>query len=86
MRRHLIALPLAILMTASPALAEEDTPGDLAVEGINRLMQALELFIDAVPLYGAPEILENGDILIPRLNPDQEEEVAPEDNDGQTDT
>lgn len=89
MRRHLIALPLAAFLatsTALPAFAEENTPESLATEGIARLMQAIELFMESLPLYAAPEILPNGDILIRRIDPDesQDSEAGGQD-DSQTD-
>ena len=57
------------------AYAEEKGADELAVEGISRLMDALSLFVDAIPLYATPEILENGDIIIRRKNkPDTDED------------
>ena len=38
-------------------------------EGIARIMRALELLIDSVPQYEAPEVLDNGDIIIRRKHP-----------------
>ena len=54
-----------------PARAQSDeapqqSPDELAIEGVNRLMQALELFIQQLPQYDAPVIDENGDIIIRR--------------------
>jgi hypothetical protein len=75
------ALALALLaapLPASPALAftaaqtenEEESPGeaarDLALESISKLMRAMELLLDSIPQYEAPEITEEGDIIIRR--------------------
>ena len=38
-------------------------------EGAERIMRALELMLHAVPQYEMPEVLENGDIIIRRRNP-----------------
>jgi hypothetical protein len=80
----------AALVLATPAVAEESPdsqgPGELARDGIQRLMQALEAFIDMIPQYELPEINENGDIIIRRK---REAAPAPQDEDEepiQTDT
>jgi len=51
----------------------ESSPQDLAREGAQRLLDALEGLLQVIPQYGVPKVLDNGDILIPRLNPPQEE-------------
>jgi hypothetical protein len=60
---------LAGIAMASPARAEaetEKTPSEMALEGLSRLMDALNLFIDSIPQYEPPYIDENGDIIIRR--------------------
>lgn len=42
---------------------------DLAREGVDRLMKALELMLQAMPQYEMPVINENGDIIIRRKRP-----------------
>lgn len=72
MRRMMLVSALTILMplSGSPALAQEDkTPETLALEGLDRMMRALELFVDTIPLYEPPEVLPNGDIIIRRIPP-----------------
>lgn len=71
MKLWLTAIGLsAALAMATPAVADEppagEGPGELARDGIERLMQALEAFIDMIPQYEMPEINENGDIIIRR--------------------
>jgi hypothetical protein len=80
----------AALAVATPAVADEppaaEGPGELARDGIERLMQALEAFIDMIPQYEMPEINENGDIIIRRK---REASPAPQDDEEepiQTDT
>jgi len=81
MRKRILAPALAALLLVgqvNPSLAADDKDaGDLAVEGLTRLMDALKLFVDAIPQYEAPEILENGDIIIRKKNKDSEDEEAP---------
>ena len=69
------AAALPLVGYASPALAQSDenpqqSPDELAVEGVTRLMQALQLFIEQLPQYDAPVMDENGDIIIRRRHPE----------------
>jgi hypothetical protein len=75
-RKAMLGLIAALAMAgpALPALAQsegrgEKTPDELAIEGIDRLMRALELLIQSIPQYDAPVINENGDIIIRRRHP-----------------
>lgn len=56
-----------------PALAaepqENESPGELAREGIEQMMRALRLLVDSIPQYELPEMLDNGDIIIRRRDP-----------------
>jgi hypothetical protein len=64
-----LALPLAGYLVPAHAQSgdpSEQTPNDLAIEGVNKLMQALQLLIQQLPQYEAPVIDENGDIIIRR--------------------
>lgn len=79
-KRVLAPVMAAFLMVGqiNPSFAADDKgAGDMAVEGLTRLMDALELFVDAIPLYEAPEILENGDIIIRKKNKESEEDDVP---------
>jgi hypothetical protein len=68
---------LALAVATPSALAQssergEKSPDELAIEGIGRLMRALELLIQSIPQYDAPVIDENGDIIIRRRHPTDE--------------
>jgi len=56
------------------AQAQDSTLDDAqkeAVDGISRLLQALQTFVKSVPQFSAPEVLPNGDIILRRIHPDQ---------------
>ena len=85
MNRWLAALSLCTALALagpSPALAGADPPSSgpdietLTRDGIDRLMRALEAFIDLIPQYEMPEINEQGDIIIRRKR--KPEEIDPD--------
>ena len=49
----------------------DQLPEKLIEDGIKMILNALELFIQKMPNYEKPEILENGDIIIRRVKPDE---------------
>lgn len=61
------------------AFADEKGADELAVEGLSKLMDALSMFVDAIPQYSTPEILENGDIIIRRKGNSDEDESEEKD-------
>ena len=61
-----------------PHHGEED-PGELAREGIERLMRALDAFVRMIPQYDLPELTEDGDIIIRRRPPGPRRESEPSD-------
>jgi hypothetical protein len=54
----------------NPAPDVRDRAEQALKEGADKIMRALELMMRAVPQYEMPEVLENGDIIIRRSNPD----------------
>ena len=46
-------------------------------EGAEKIMRALKLLLLAGPQYEMPEVLDNGDIIIRRLNPDRPKHRGP---------
>jgi hypothetical protein len=85
---------LGVLTPDLPALAQapaptpqEEQPGALARDAIEKMMRALSLAIENLPQYALPELNENGDIIIRRLNPraDKPRQKAPA-NPGETRT
>ena len=43
----------------------------MARESIEQRMRALQLLVDSIPQYELPEMLDNGDIIIRRKNPQE---------------
>lgn len=93
MRRVILVCAAAMLMLAPAwwALAAEDSEEESierqyeeleeqAREGLATLMMALETFIEQIPQYELPEVLDNGDIIIRRVNP----EAPPEEVEGES--
>jgi hypothetical protein len=75
---------LAVALLALPAAAKADSLQEkageaeqLATEAMAKLLRALDLMVDSVPQYAAPEVLPNGDIIIRRLNPQDEQPDDP---------
>lgn len=81
-----VVFAAALALSPVPAAAQSDggqggeSAEEMAREGVQRLMDALETFLSAIPQYGVPRIEENGDIVIPRLDkrePEQPQGEAP---------
>lgn len=74
----------AVILCLHPGIAqaEEGAPGSeaerLMGEGLQKILQALDLLLKTVPQYAAPEVLPNGDIIIRRLHPEGERDEEPE--------
>lgn len=81
MRARLLPLFAISLLAAPIAAVSADSLQDntaeaeqLANEALAKMMKALDLLIMTVPRYAAPEILPNGDIIIRRLDPHEDED------------
>lgn len=62
--------------TAAFGESEKESFEEQAREGLATLMMALESFIESIPQYEMPEVLENGDIIIRRVHPEEPEHTA----------
>ena len=85
-------LTIGLLAVSAPVMAEDtktddeiaaelDEAAKNAIEAAEGLINALRLFVDNLPQYAAPEILENGDILIRRLPSKSDKASTDEDAD-----
>lgn len=61
--------PCCTAFAADRQLNESEEPGELAREGLEQMMRALRLLVDSIPQYELPEMLDNGDIIIRRKDP-----------------
>jgi len=90
-RQSLIAAALLLglaLAGPPPALAADEPPADrpeeLAREGMDRMLRALELIIEMIPQYEMPEVTEEGDIIIRRKRRQADPPPDPEVEDTET--
>lgn len=77
LRTILTILLLALPLGAARAESLQDKADEaerLAGEALTKLLRALDLMMDSIPQYAAPEVLPNGDIIIRRLHPEAEPE------------
>ena len=51
---------------------DQKPPEVMIEEGVNMVLGALELILKTIPQYSAPEVLQNGDIIIRRVVPEKE--------------
>lgn len=73
LHQRLLAAVVALPLMASPALADNhDDALAQAEQAMRNLLLALDLIIASIPQYEMPEVLENGDIIIRRVQPDVE--------------
>ena len=76
------AILAAALLGTAPVHADDlaDDPLARAEEGMREILTALQLLIASIPQYEMPEVLDNGDIIIRRVQP--ETPVDPDDANG----
>ena len=74
MKGLLLAISLAFTFSiSSVAYADEKkSPEVMIEEGTEMIFDALDIVLKAIPQYEAPEILENGDIIIRRKKPTED--------------
>ena len=79
----LLACAISLPVAQAADGTENDSPESLAREGIQKVLDALELFLGSIPQYSSPEVLENGDIIIRRKHnktvPEDDADKKPED-------
>ena len=59
----------AELYKAQTAPSQQKNPEDMIEDGMKMILNALQLLLKSIPQYEAPEVLENGDIIIRRVRP-----------------
>ncbi len=80
MKGLFLAISLAFTLSTSNVVYadEKKSPEVIIEEGAKMIFEALDLVLKAIPQYEAPEILENGDILIRRKNPTEDKKEKKE--------
>ena len=93
MRTRLLPIFALCLLTAPISAANADSLQEntaeaerLAAEALSKMMKALDMLMTTVPRYAAPEILPNGDIIIRRLDPEEDSEEPIETTDDGVET
>jgi len=51
--------------------SQKEVPERMIEDGMRMILSAIELILQSIPEYKAPEILENGDIIIRRVQPNK---------------
>lgn len=84
MRQIVHALLLAGIVAAAPAAQAQssnrppaESPKEMLEDATRQALRAFELMLKAIPQYEAPEILDNGDIIIRRKRPQPEKPGPP---------
>ena len=74
MKGLFLAISLAFTLSTSNVVYadEKKSPEVMIEEGAKMIFEALDLVLKAIPQYEAPEILENGDIIIRRKIPTED--------------
>ena len=57
----------ADLHKAQTPPSQQKKPEDMIEDGMRMILNALQLILKSIPQYKAPEVLENGDIIIRRV-------------------
>lgn len=74
-KTYLMAIIMAAMISSPAVLAnshkapETETPREMIEEATRQILKAFEIMLKAIPQYAAPEILDNGDIIIRRKHP-----------------
>jgi hypothetical protein len=96
MRLTIMALGACAMLASAPGFAQSpnapDAPSnqersgtELTLEGLAKLMLGLQRMVEELPRYNLPEINENGDIIVRRIDPHERPEqpmppVSPEES------
>ena len=59
------------LLKTQTSPSQKEVPERMIEDGLRMILSAIELILQSIPEYQAPEILENGDIIIRRAQPNE---------------
>ena len=60
------------LLKTQTSPSQKEVPERMIEDGLKMILSAIELILQSIPEYRAPEILDNGDIIIRRVQPNEE--------------
>ena len=60
------------LLKTQTSPSQKEVPERMIEDGLRMILSAIELILQSIPEYKSPEILENGDIIIRRVQPNEE--------------
>ncbi|MDH5748272.1 MAG: hypothetical protein OEY85_03075 [Rhodospirillales bacterium] len=69
------ALPIPAGAHSPEDRAAPDSPRQHIEEATRDILRRFELLLQSIPQYEAPEILENGDIIIRRIHPNRNKPI-----------
>ena len=69
-----VLIPLSLVRSADlyevqQPPSEKRAPERMIEDGVKMILGAIQLILESIPEYKAPEVLENGDIIIRRVQP-----------------
>ena len=59
----------ADLLKTQTSPSQREAPEKMIEDGMKMILGAIQLILKSIPEYKAPEVLENGDIIIRRVQP-----------------
>lgn len=68
----------ALAAETAPPPPGNESPSELLKDATRGILRAMALFLQSIPQYEAPEILDNGDIIIRRKHPKPAPDQKPE--------
>ena len=75
---HRTALAIVFALSVSVAPAHAQSPGQQLDSAVEHVLDLLRTLLRSVPMYEAPEVLPNGDIIIRRVPPKPEPRPQPQ--------
>ena len=61
----------ADLLRIQTSPSQREAPEKMIEDGMKMILGAIQLILNSIPEYKAPEVLENGDIIIRRVQPNE---------------
>ena len=68
----------ADLLRIQTSPSQREAPEKMIEDGMKMILGAIQLILKSIPEYKAPEVLENGDIIIRRVQPNKKSPSAGE--------